>query len=56
MNMGWNPSGRTLRCRLCGAAAAAKTPGGLRCLKHAIEEFASDIDDSWAPLLLTTWP
>jgi hypothetical protein len=53
MGKGWNPSGRAPRCRRCGEIAVAKTPGGLRCLSHAMEEFASGEDPTWAPLLLT---
>lgn len=51
---GWNPSGRAPRCRRCGEPAAAKTPGGLRCLTHALEEFISGDDPTWAPLLLSS--
>lgn len=43
------------RCRRCSQKADARTPGGLRCLDHAVEEYILDLKQGtprWIPKLL----
>lgn len=46
---------RASRCRRCEKRAAARTPGGLRCIEHAVEEYALELETgvpTWIPKLL----